>query len=409
MKQIGHPLIDVAYGISACLTDKKSLDALTSQDLSESVSKMETQMKDLQNLKVLSIYWQNNSLVGINPSQIESYKKKLHLLTGTPPIFQGFCQICGKEGVFSDANRSWFPLAAGADADPCTLPGLRGKFLCADCFRAVVLLPMGCRLCKGGAYAFHLLDPELQVEAVSEATKIISATLLTKAKGNTIIKTATRLSGRLELLEIATKSRLWGASDDGILSRRAEQGATIFSFSNSGTGPSWNQLHLPASALVFLGVLYKSGQKEIFLGWAEKSKSLFYDRICDDIETRQSLAPILAAMVRARKTPTLLSEEKDVLKLYEEVAIDKRERFDTLERIAGYIKGMEDRYRDSFIKQLSNIRSKRLLLELFRDFEKNSEKTKLRHLTIAELRLLDDESRGNEVVGLLYLLCMADE
>src|SRR5690606_28597867 len=132
-----------------------------------------------------------------------------------------------------------------------------------------------------------------------------------------------------------------------------------------------------------------------------KSKDQFYETLCDDIENRRSLAPVLAALVRRRKDneQKLSREEKQVLKIYEDEALGKSERFDTLERIARRVNDMEERYRDSFVKQLGNIRSKDRMLDLLRTFAK-AEKTSL-HLSVEEIRVLD-ESRGSDVVSLLY-------
>jgi len=408
MNQPGQPFVDIGSGIGAQLTGKKSLTEVTSHDLRQAVARLEEHLGSVQKLKVLAAYWQNNSLIGINPGQIAAYRQKLHSLTQEIPSSGGVCQVCGRQGVFADANRSWFPLAAGADGDPVTLPNLRGKFICADCFRAVVLLPMGCKLCKSGIYAFHLLDPQLQVEAVAPGVKAVRDAILSNVSGNAALKTKTRLSGRLELLEIATQSRLWGADNDGMLSRRASNGATILAFSNSGTSAAFHQLNLPATALDFFGELYRnSEQKDIFLNWAEKSKNTFYDRICDDIEMRQSIAPILAAMVRARKEPRLTGEEKNVLKLYEDVALKKSKRFDALALIAERVKDMPLRYRASFIKQLGNTRSKESFMLLLTDLSKNRDKTNFR-LTKEECQIINDSPAG-EVISLLYLLCVADE
>src|SRR5215216_7373796 len=107
MNQLGHPFIDIGNGIGAQLTGKTSLEALTSTDLCQAVAQLEKHMSNVQKLKILAAYWQNNSLIGINPGQIAAYRQKLHSLTGTPETFGGSCQVCGQKGVFADANRSW--------------------------------------------------------------------------------------------------------------------------------------------------------------------------------------------------------------------------------------------------------------------------------------------------------------
>ena len=222
------------------------------------------------------------------------------------------------------------------------------------------------------------------------------------------------MSGRLELLEIAARSRLWGTEKQGKLSRKSANGATVFSFSNSGTGAAYSELKLPAQALDFFGEIMRAegGLTSLFIGWAEgwakyvkDTKSGTYDRICDDVEARSSLAPVLGAMVRARKTPTITKEEKQLLKIYEDVALERAKRFDALERIAERINDLEPRYRDSLVKQLAGIRTKERLLDLLREFA-HSEKTSLR-LTKDELRILQ-ESPAGEAINLLYLLCVAE-
>jgi hypothetical protein len=418
MKQTGQPLADVGRAIAAVREDKTSIEEVTTAELNQALSFLldnvdpdKKKPGPINKLKVLPAFWQNNPLMGLNLGRLTEYEDKLKsLLQPVVSVRNGNCQICGALGVFSDANRSWMPLAAGADGDPCSLPSLRGKFLCADCFRSIVLLPLGCRFSKAGPYLFHLTDPELQVEAMKDGVNSIKTTLLLKQSGNAGLKEETRLSGRLELLEIVSNSGLWNSVRGGKLSRRAAGGATIISFSNSGTSAAWNQLHLPAQALDFFAGLTEGGSRlrEIFLGWAEKSRDLFYDALCDDIESRRSIAPILAALVKRRKDTEqqLTSEEKQVLKIYEDEALGKGERFETLERIAQRVNDMEERYRESFVKQLANTRDKRRLLELLTKFAQ-SEKTNLR-LTTDELRVLHD-APASEAINLLYLLCVAED
>ncbi len=416
MNQTGQPLADAGRAIAAVLANKTSIEDTNTPELNGAlqflVSHTDPNKRNpgaVNKLKILPAFWQNNPLMGLNLGQLDVYQAKLKaLLNADVAAKNGNCQICGARGVFSDVNRSWMPLAAGADGDPCSLPNLRGKFLCADCFRAVVLLPLGCRFSKAGPYLFHLSDPELQVEAMQDGVESIRTAILTKQSGNANLKENTRLSGRLELLEIVSGSRLWDATRGGKLSRRAGNGATIISFSNSGTSAAWNQLHLPAQALDFFAALTEADLRSVFLGWAEKSRDIFYDALCDDIESRRSLAPILAALVKRRKDNErfLKPEEKQVLKIYEEEALSKGERFDTLERIAGRVNGMDERYRDSFVKQLANTRDKKRFLELLTKFAQ-SEKTDLR-LTRDELRVLSD-APPSEAINLLYLLCVAHD
>lgn len=416
MNQTGQPLADAGRAIAAVLAKQSSIEDTNTPELIAAleflVSNTDPNKRapgPINKLKILPAFWQNNPLMGLNLGQLQQYEAKLKsLLNADVSIKSGNCQICGEQGVFSDVNRSWMPLAAGAEGDPCSLPGLRGKFLCADCFRSVVLLPLGCRFSKAGPYLFHLSDSQLQVEAMRDGVESIQAALLAKQSGSATLKEKTRLSGRLELLEIVSGSRLWDATRGGKLSRRATNGATIISFSNSGTSAAWNQLHLPAQALDFFAALAENDLTAVFLGWAEKSRDLFYDALCDDIESRRSIAPLLAALVRRRKeTEKFLNpKEKQVLKIYEQEALNKGERFDTLERIAARVNDMEPRYRDSFVKQLANMREKRRFLELLTKFAQ-SEKTDLR-LTKDELRVLND-APASEAINLLYLLCVAQD
>jgi hypothetical protein len=416
MNQTGHPLADAGRAIAAVMQNKRSLEETHTGELNASLSFLVANVDpnkkspgSINKLKILPAYWQNNPLMGLNLGRLNEYQKKLNSLLGSDTLTRpGHCQICGIQGIFSDANRSWLPLAAGADADPCSLPNLRGKFLCADCFRAIVLLPLGCRFSKAGPYFFHLADPELQVEAMEEGVNSIQDALLQKKKDSASLKENTRLSGRLELLEIVSGSRLWDYSRGGRLSRRAGYGATIISFSNSGTSAAWNQLHLPAQALDFFASLTESGLRKVFLEWAEKSANSPYESLCDDVESRRSIAPMLASIVKHRKVNegSLTTEEKQVLRIYEDEALGKKERFEALERVAHRINDMEERYRDSFVKQLANLRSKTEFLRLLTKFAQ-SEKTDLR-LTVEEYRILH-EATASEAINLLYLLCVAED
>lgn len=416
MNQTGQPLADAGRAIAAVLAKKSSIEEANTLELNYALSFLvENTDPDkkspgaVNKLKILPAFWQNNPLMGLNLGQLDAYQTKLKsLLKSEVPTKGGNCQICGAKGIFSDANRSWMPLAAGADGDPCSLPNLRGKFLCADCFRSVVLLPLGCRFSKAGPYFFHLSDPKLQVEAMKIGVESVRNAILTKQSGNAALKENTRLSGRLELLEIVSGSFLWDSASGGVLSKRAAGGVTIISFSNSGTSAAWNQLHLPAQALDFFARLTQDKLRSVFLGWAEKSRDIFYDALCDDIESRRSLAPILSALVKRRKDTEkfLRKEEKQVLKIYEDEALSKGERFDTLERIAARVNAMDERYRESFVKQLANMRDKKRFLELLTKFAQ-SEKTDLR-LTTEELRVLND-APPSEAINLLYLLCVAQD
>ena len=411
MNQTGQPLVDAGRAIAAILSHKQSVEQANTNELNHALGLLinninpdKKNLGPLNRLSILAAFWMNNPLMGKNMEALPIYLAHVKsLLQVNAPTCAGVCQICGSNGIFSDAGRSWMPLAAGANSDPCSLPNLRGKFLCADCFRSVLLLPLGCRFSKAGPYLFHLTDPELQVEAMKVGVGSIQAALLQRKTGNIDLKESTRLSGRLELLEIISGSRLWDSARNGTLSRRSNNGATIISFSNSGTSVAWNQLHLPAQALDFFAGIAEANLRPIFLNWAEKSKDRYYDALCDDLESRRSLAPILAAVVKSRrdKEQQLTTEEKKVLRIYEDEALGKGERFETLERIAKRVNDMEERYRESFRKQLANTRDKRRFLELLTKFAQ-SEKTNLR-LTTDELRILHD-APASEAINLLYLL-----
>jgi hypothetical protein len=411
MQLRGHPLIDAGLATAAIIAGKGSIEDVTSGDLGNAVKRLLQDMGGLQGLKVLSIYWHNNPFMGLNKGQKQKYQQHLEsLIIEHPPSRAGYCQLCGASPVYKEANRSWFPLVGSPDSDPSTLPGLGGKAVCADCFRAIVLLPLSCRLCKGGAYLFHVGDPQLQVEATAEAFRKINAQLITAksdrvlAKSNTL-RTETTLSGRLELLEIVSRSVLWNHVHPEHLSRIPPDGATIISFRN-GDPPSVYQLHLPVQALEFLSALIERHRDEIFLKWAKDSKFFFFDRICDDIETRRSLAPIVAALVKKRpeKNRGLTKEELEVLHIYEDVALRKKERFDALERIASEINEMKPVHRDSFIKRLAGMRSKDSFWQLLTEFKRRANLK----ISASDLRLIG-ESFETETISLLYLLCTAEQ
>jgi hypothetical protein len=338
------------------------------------------------------------------------YRQVLESLThDDPPKSRGHCQICGAPSVFMRANRSWFPLAGSADSDPCTLPGLAGKTVCADCFRAVVLLPLSCLLCKGGAYLYHVSDPQLQVEASRETFRRINALLLVAREGgvgatNASLRAETTLSGRLELLEIVSGSTLWDHTNPEGLSSIPRDGATVLSFRN-GDPPSTSQLHLPAQALEFLDALIRSGQVGTFLRWARDSKSLFFDGICDEVESRRSLAPTLRELVRKRsqKPQRLTKEELEVLQIYEDIALRRKERFDALERIARAVNELKPINRDSFVKQIAGMRSKERFCQLLTELKRRDDLA----ISRADLRTIF-ESFETESISLLYLICTAD-
>lgn len=430
MNQTGQPIADAGRAIAAVLAHKTSIEEANTPELNGALQFLLTNINPdkrnrgpLNRLDILAAFWTNNPLMGKNPTVLPVYRSFIEsLLKPDTTIRAGNCQICGARGVFADSGRTWMPLAGSVTKDPCSLPSLRGKFLCADCFRCVVLLPLGCRFSKVGPYFFHLTDPELQVEAMKEGVESIQTALLQKRTGNAELKEDTKLSGRLELLEIMAGSRLWDSSRGGKLSRRAGNGATIISFSNYGTKVAWNQLHLPAQALDFFAALTEANRMNTFLNWAaacdpakvsvkgkkEKVSNDIFQRLCDDIEERRSLAFVVARIVKRRKDEEqkLTKEEKQVLKIYEDEALGKGERFETLERIARRVNGMEERYRDSFVKQLANTRDKKRFLELLTKFAQ-SEKTNLRLVT-EELRALN-EAPASEAINLLYLLCVAED
>jgi hypothetical protein len=351
--------------------------------------------------------------MGKNLGQTKKFERFLDDLGSqcSPKRF-GYCQVCGRSPIVGQTDRCWFPLSGSGDSDPCTLPGLSGKTICAECLSAVVVLPLGCRWCREGPYFIQLTEPDLQVEAVAEGVSVIHHALAANASDD--IRHRTNFSGRLALLTILSGSILWDHSQPGHLSRIPHSGATIISFNNKGNGPCFHELHLPAQALEFFSALAEAGARSVFAQWAEQIQQLarkrkrrdYLDQLCDGVEMRRSLAPLLTALVKSRKDGKLRKEERQVLQIYEDVALRKKERFDALERIAGKVKQMPFTYRDSFVKQLGNTSSQGRFLELLKKFSK-SEKTGL-SITAYELRIIADGPAG-EIINLLYLLCVADD
>jgi len=440
MQVTGHPLVDAGLAIAALHCGKSSISELSEDDLKLSVKYLNGQTDPskskpgpLNDLKVLSSFWQNNPLAGHNMGKdgqnVPLYRQVLEEVSQGGRIRNGCCQICGRNTIFKDANRSWFPLGASSNGDPCSLPNLSGKFICSACFSAIVLLPLGCKFVGNNPYIFHLTDPEVLCEAARLGFTAVSRQLASKAKGNEALKNKdVKLSGRVALLEVVSGSRLWDASQGGVLTRRLLTGATIIAFSNSGTNAAWYQLHLPAPVLDFFAELDSAQQASVgllrnkFLNWAktceqaeytdkntkEKRINPYFDLLCEDVERRRSLAFLVRAIVRSRSftQQVLQKEEKQVLEIYERVALSKQERFEMLGRIADRINNMEERYRNSFVKRLANMRSKDNLLKMLTEYAR-SEKTEL-YISRDELRMLDSESAG-EVISLLYLLCMAKD
>jgi hypothetical protein len=322
--------------------------------------------------------------------------------------------------VIGETDRCWFPLAAGGDSDPCTLPGLRGKTICESCLSAAVILPLGCRLCTDGAYFIHVAEPDLQVLAVSEGVKAVEIALAKKAAEG--IRHETTLSGRLALLEIISGSSLWDHTQPGYTRDKLKNGASIISFTNEGKGPKFNELQLPAEALYFFSALIEAGLSNVFRALIEKVRPKGKKRqdqdyaalLCDSVETRRSLGPLLFRLKKLRikkkshisgyfeEERLLTREERQMLQIYEEHALNRKDRFDALERIAGKINRMD--HRDSFVSQLGNIKTKDGFLELFKHFCK----AKKLVLTNNEVRILDS-GRATELISLLYLLCNTEE
>ena len=217
---------------------------------------------------------------------------------------------------------------------------------------------------------------------------------------------------RPALLEIATGNVLWHLSQPGHLERPPRSGATMISFSNSGQRPCFHQLHLPAQALEFIGAILAAGVRSTFLDWAQETRKWkrraelkgWLDELCNDVEERRSIGPLLFRLVRSRENHRLRKEERKVLEIYEDVALEKKVRFDALQRVADKIHQMPIRYSESFIKQLGNLGSKRTLLDLLRDFCKR----RGLKLTPAEVWAIH-ESPASEAASLLYLLCVAED
>lgn len=441
MQLTGHPLVDSGLAIAALYSKKNSISELSEDDLRKAVEYLNTQIDPtkskpgpLNNLKVLSAFWQNNPLaghnMGANGQNVPDYRRVLeNARQEHSKTCRGRCQICGRDSIYIDANRSWFPLGASSGGDPCSLPNLSGKFICVNCFSSIVLLPIGCKFVGNNPYLFHLTDPKLQCEATEQGVKTVARLLAAKTSGNTGLKsTDVKLSGRAALLEIVTGSRLWDTSQGGVLTKRLPTGATIIAFSNAGTSAVWYQLHLPAQALDFFAEIDSAQQarvgllRDTFISWGRicekteyadkdtkaKRTNPYFDLLCEDIEQRRSLAFLVRAIVRGRPLAQqmLKTEEKQVLEMYERVALNKQERFDMLGRIADRINNMDERYRNSFVKRLANIRSKDTLLKMLTEYA-HSEKTSLR-ISRDELRMLDAENAG-ELISLLYLLCQAEK
>lgn len=414
MELTGNPFVDVGLGIAASRMGHPSIELLSRDDHRKTVGALHRTVAKLKELKILASFWVNNPFMGKNLGQKPRFESFLNgLETGLLPTRTGYCQICGRSPVMrQEVDRCWFPLAGGRDSDPCTLPGLRGKMLCADCLSAVIVLPLGCRSCPDGPYFVHVTEPDLQVQAVSEGVAALDAALA--ANTGEEINHDTALRGRVALLDIASGSVLWDRSQPGHVEHIPRSGATMISFSNRGNGACFNQLHLPAQALEFFGAIAEAGVRSVFMAWARemqrfgegaKRRSLL-DELCGDIEERRSLGPLLFALVKARRAGRLQKEECKVLEIYEDVALRKKERFDALQRIANKIRQMPARYSESFIKQLGNLGSKNTLLDLFKNFCKR-EGAGLK-ITPSELRAIVD-SPASETTSLLYLLCVAED
>jgi hypothetical protein len=416
----GNPFVDAGLGIAVSKVGRRSVEELSRDDLQYTVRNLHLNIQQLKNLKILGAFWVNNPFMGKNLGQKAKFENFLQgLATGRLKPKAAYCQVCGQSPVINEAaagcqaDRSWFPLAGSGDSDPCTLPGLRGKAVCADCLSAVVLLPLGCRSCPDGPYFIHVNEPDLQAQAVSEGVAALDAAI--SANGGTGISHGTALRGRIALLDIVSGSVLWDHTQPGHMTRLPQNGAAIISFSNRGTGACFYELHLPAQALKFFGAITEAGVRGVFLDWVKevqrhfkKGSGLFFDQLCDCVEERRSLAPFLLALVKGTRDRQrrLTSEEHKMLQIYEDTALQKRERFDALMRVANKVREMPPRYADSFIKQLGNLGSKRTLLELIKEFCKK-ESTGLA-ITPNELRVID-HGPANEVASLLYLLCMTEE
>jgi hypothetical protein len=420
MNLTGNPFVDAGFGIAASRVGRRSVEELSSDDLHQSICALHANIGKLKNLKILASFWANNPFMGKNPEQQPKFERFLHgLETGRLPVKAGYCQVCGQSPVIDtatagcQADRCWFPLAGSGDSDPCTLPGLRGKAVCADCLSAVVVLPLGCRSCPDGPYFIHVTEPDLQVQTASQGIAAIGAAISANSRAE--ITHGTVLRGRVALLDIVSGSVLWDHTQPG--TRIPRQGATIVSFSNIGNAPCYYELQLPAEALNFFGAIARAGVREVLIGWVNEiqkrfrnktERAFYFDRLCDAVEDRRSLAPFLLGLIKGPKDRSrqLRSEEQKVLQIYEDIALQKKERFEALQRIANKVRQMPPGYADSFIKQLGNLGSKRTLLELLREFCKR-ESTRLT-ITPSELRVIDN-GPGNEVASLLYLLCKTEE
>jgi hypothetical protein len=408
----GNPFVDAGFGIVAARTGHESIQTVCREDLQKSVGSLTKVVGRLKDFKLLAAFWVNNPFMGKNLGQKEKFTSFLERLqAGSLPTRAGYCQACGGSPVLvHEADRCWFPLAGGRDSDPCTSPELQGKVVCPDCMAAVVILPLGCSLCADGPYFVHVTEPELQMQAVREGTDVLTAALASNTGSG--IAHGTTLRGRAALLEIASGSLLWDQAQGGRFTAIPSSGATMISFSNSGNAACFNQLHLPAEALKFFSALREAGLGKTFLGWAQRIQKggsalrPLLDELCGSVEGRRSVGPFLLALVRARKADRLHNEEYRLLQIYENVALGKKERFDTLQRLSTKIRQMPGRYSDSFIKQLGNLGSKKSLLDLFKEFCKR-ENTSLT-ITPREIRALA-EGPPSETSSLLYLLCIAQE
>lgn len=407
----GNPFVDVGFAIAASIAKQRSLSDASFEHVASAVNVLHEATDGLKDLKILSAFWVNNPFMGKNLGQKPKFKRYLNDL-GNQRLAakRGYCQICGRSPVIGRADRCWFPLAASGESDPCTLPGLRGKAICSGCLSAAIVLPLGCRFCREGPYIMHVAEPDLQVEAVSEGVQAVRTSLA--AKTSEPLMHNTSLAGRIALLEIICGNVLWDHTQPGHMSRLPQSGTTIISFNNSGNKPLFHELHLPAQALEFFGAITEAGVQGVFLTWVKQGQNFasrarrqdYNDQLCDGVESRFSLAPLLAAMIKERKNAQLRREERQVLQIYEDIALKKKERFDTLERIAAKVKDMRDPYRESFVKQLANIGSKERFLELVKQFCK-AEKLAM---TNAEIRVID-YGPPSEIISLLYLLCTTDE
>jgi hypothetical protein len=416
-KITGHPFVDAGYAIAAKHAAKNSILDVSSSDVSNAVKFLHSHIDSLKALKVLSEFWANNPFMGINPEQRPKYDRYLKDLgSDMLALRKGYCQICGQASVVGETDRCWFPLAAGGDSDPSTLPGLRGKKVCASCLSAVVVLPLGCRTCKDGAYLIHVAEPDLQVQAVSEGVLTIQSALAKKSGDG--IKHKTLLSGRIALLEIISGSDLWDHTQPGHIKQTPRGGATIISFTNRGNGPKFNELHLPAEALDFFSELATVRLREYFAEWIRRVQKFandnkrkdIGDQLCDDVEDRRSLAPLFVSIKKpyidhhpGERAP-LQKEELLMLEIYEDVALKKKNRFDALQRVAVRVNEMPQSYRDSFVKRLGNAGTKEGLLGLLKEYCKRERLA----ITTDELRIIDS-SNPVEAISLLYLLCNAEE